>query len=82
MSCQEFQLLIIVDSSNCSFHIPRRTIPIVDYRISFHHTTSISHHGIAFVIQMPRLIEIQMPRLDYARFSSLDYSRGVVGSGI
>ena len=56
--------------------MPRRTIAIADYRIAFHRTAAISHHGIAFVIQMPRLLEIQMTRLDYARFSTLDYERG------
>ena len=47
--------------------MPRRTIAIADYRIAFHRTAAISHHGIGFVVQMPRHIEIQMPRLDYAR---------------
>ncbi len=54
----------------------RHTIAIADHRIVFHRITAISHHVIAFVIQMPRLLEIQMTRLDYARFSTLDYARG------
>ena len=62
--------------------MPRRTIAIADYRIAFHRTAAISHHGIAVVIQMARRIEIQLPRLHYVRSSSLDYARGAVGSGI
>ena len=51
--------------------MPRRTIAIADYRIAFHRTAAISHHGIAFVVQMPRRMEIQMPGADYARVADV-----------